>query len=90
MSVDSSVDFSHFAASTEGYSGADLQALVYNAHLESVHEIFTNDSASLNQSSDTTAEYIVLRSNSKQALSKADSAAANARVSCNQCSGIRV
>ena len=27
------------ASSTEGYSGADLQALVYNAHLEAIHDV---------------------------------------------------
>ncbi|KAN0116131.1 AAA family ATPase [Russula decolorans] len=32
------VDFDHLAGATEGFSGADLQALLYNAHLEVVHE----------------------------------------------------
>ncbi|KAI0280178.1 AAA-domain-containing protein [Russula aff. rugulosa BPL654] len=32
------VDFDHLADATEGFSGADLQALLYNAHLEVVHE----------------------------------------------------
>lgn len=32
------MDLSSIARQTEGYSGADLQALVYNAHLEVVHE----------------------------------------------------
>jgi len=32
-----SVDFDELAHMTEGFSGADLQALVYNAHLEVVH-----------------------------------------------------
>ncbi|KAG1750462.1 P-loop containing nucleoside triphosphate hydrolase protein [Suillus paluster] len=32
-----SVDFDELARMTEGFSGADLQALVYNAHLEVVH-----------------------------------------------------
>ncbi|KAL1750927.1 P-loop containing nucleoside triphosphate hydrolase protein [Schizophyllum commune] len=32
------VDLSHAAEATEGFSGADLQALLYNAHLEAVHE----------------------------------------------------
>ncbi|KAG2135369.1 P-loop containing nucleoside triphosphate hydrolase protein [Suillus bovinus] len=32
-----SVDFDELASITEGFSGADLQALVYNAHLEVVH-----------------------------------------------------
>ena len=32
------VDLQHAAEATEGFSGADLQALLYNAHLEGVHE----------------------------------------------------
>ncbi|KAJ7690688.1 P-loop containing nucleoside triphosphate hydrolase protein [Mycena rosella] len=32
-----SVQLEEIAAATEGYSGADLQALLYNAHLEVVH-----------------------------------------------------
>ncbi|KAL1746204.1 P-loop containing nucleoside triphosphate hydrolase protein [Schizophyllum fasciatum] len=32
------VDLSDAADATEGFSGADLQALLYNAHLECVHE----------------------------------------------------
>jgi peroxin-1 len=31
------VDFPYLADATEGFSGADLQALLYNAHLEVVH-----------------------------------------------------
>ena len=30
-----------YARLTEGYSGADLQALVYNAHLDAVHSSIT-------------------------------------------------
>ncbi|RDW68563.1 putative peroxisome biosynthesis protein PAS1 [Coleophoma crateriformis] len=30
---------SDIAQTTEGYSGADLQALVYNAHLEAIHDV---------------------------------------------------
>ena len=33
-----SVDLRALAEKTEGFSGADLQALVYNAHLEVVHD----------------------------------------------------
>ena len=36
---ESSGGFSTIAAQTEGYSGADLQALVYNAHLEAIHDV---------------------------------------------------
>lgn len=35
------VDLEKWAARTEGYSGADLQALLYNAHLEAIHESIT-------------------------------------------------
>lgn len=33
-----SIDLSTLASQTAGYSGADLQALVYNAHLDAIHE----------------------------------------------------
>ncbi|KIY63560.1 AAA-domain-containing protein [Cylindrobasidium torrendii FP15055 ss-10] len=35
--LDPGVDLDEVAAATEGFSGADLQALVYNANLEAVH-----------------------------------------------------
>lgn len=34
------------AANTEGFSGADLQAVVYNAHLEAVHDVLGDRSGS--------------------------------------------
>ncbi|KAG6920030.1 hypothetical protein DXG01_010098 [Tephrocybe rancida] len=37
VSVSPSVKWDATAAATEGFSGADLQALVYNAHLEVIH-----------------------------------------------------
>ncbi|TFK44456.1 P-loop containing nucleoside triphosphate hydrolase protein [Crucibulum laeve] len=37
VAVSPSVDFDSIASATEGYSGADLQALIYNAHLEVIH-----------------------------------------------------
>lgn len=36
------IDLAEVAAATEGYSGADLQALVYNAHLEVIHSSITS------------------------------------------------
>lgn len=33
-----SVDLNLWASRTEGYSGADLQAVLYNAHLETIHD----------------------------------------------------
>ena len=38
LDVSDEVDLQSIADQTEGFSGADLQALLYNAHLESVHE----------------------------------------------------
>lgn len=37
ISIGDDVDLDHYARLTEGFSGADLQALLYNAHLEVVH-----------------------------------------------------
>lgn len=38
MSLADDVDLSGIAARTEGFSGADLQALMYNAYLDAIHE----------------------------------------------------
>lgn len=38
VAIAPSVDLAELAKETEGFSGADLQALVYNAHLEVVHD----------------------------------------------------
>ncbi|KAL1968522.1 hypothetical protein VTN77DRAFT_1732 [Rasamsonia byssochlamydoides] len=35
------------ASRTEGYSGADIQAVVYNAHLEAIHDLLGDRSSSL-------------------------------------------
>ncbi len=39
MRHDASVDVAHVAERTEGFSGADLQALMYNAQLLAVHDV---------------------------------------------------
>ncbi|KAJ5915975.1 hypothetical protein N7454_010882 [Penicillium verhagenii] len=38
MSADVAARFDEIAAQTQGFSGADIQAVVYNAHLEAVHD----------------------------------------------------
>lgn len=38
LPLDPAVDLTHWARETPGFSGADLQALLYNAHLNMVHE----------------------------------------------------
>lgn len=39
LKVEDERDFEAVAARTEGYSGADLQAVVYNAHLLAIHDL---------------------------------------------------
>ncbi|KAI0349828.1 AAA-domain-containing protein [Trametes cingulata] len=42
VAIAASVDLSALADETEGFSGADLQALVYNAHLEVIHDTLSS------------------------------------------------
>ncbi|OUM60389.1 hypothetical protein PIROE2DRAFT_32646, partial [Piromyces sp. E2] len=51
-----SVDVTELAKKCEGYSGADLQALLYNAHLEAIHEQLNRVLQSANSSNDLTQE----------------------------------
>ncbi|KAK4696983.1 peroxin-1, partial [Phenoliferia sp. Uapishka_3] len=37
VALSPTVDLSAYAAETQGFSGADLQALIYNAHLDAIH-----------------------------------------------------
>jgi peroxin-1 len=91
-----SVDFDELARMTEGFSGADLQALVYNAHLEVVHaaidaEKASNDgrsdievgrSVGAEQSSKIPVKYVVLGAGKDEAkgASRADEAKVLQRV----------
>lgn len=74
------VDLSVLASLTEGFCGADLQALVYNAHLEVVHTIVPPQ---LKQGSVLPEELDYVSSNKQQVtvLSKADMDAMQHRVS---------
>ncbi|KAF9238473.1 P-loop containing nucleoside triphosphate hydrolase protein [Melanogaster broomeanus] len=63
VTLGSSVDLDEIARLTAGYSGADLQALVYNAHLQVVHASIdamptTSRSAQLDE--EKRIEYVVL------------------------------
>ncbi|MCJ1400665.1 Peroxisome biosynthesis protein pex1 [Xylographa trunciseda] len=44
---DSRKDLAEIAQRTEGYSGADLQAVVYNAHLEAIHDVLGDHKGSM-------------------------------------------
>lgn len=45
QSEDSNTGLVEIGRRTAGYSGADLQAVVYNAHLEAIHDVLDNPSA---------------------------------------------
>ena len=86
MHASPSIDWQEIASATEGFSGADLQALVYNAHLEAVHASIsdkTDEDVGSSQSrvSGHGVRYVFLNSqNSKTVVSKAEEAAVAHRV----------
>lgn len=56
ISLKSSVNLEAYAEETAGYSGADLQAFVYNAHLDAIHETLTSAVDASGQVSSSTAQ----------------------------------
>jgi peroxin-1 len=86
------VDFDYLADATEGFSGADLQALLYNAHLEVVHatlgEVLTSapssnggDDSSSNNNDDIPIEYTSFGGSAQNAVkSRAEQMAMQRRV----------
>ncbi|OCH84801.1 AAA-domain-containing protein [Obba rivulosa] len=82
--ISPSVDLDELAHSTDGFSGADLQALVYNAHLEVIHESISSQSlvdgpngvsGSADRDSEVSIEYTKLGGTSygsKKVLSRAE------------------
>lgn len=85
MTISSQVDFDQLAAKTEGFSGADLHALLYNAHLDVIHSSISQlplMTSVSNQADDKAIEYIVLgNSPNEPALTKAEEEALRRRVS---------
>lgn len=53
MEVSSTVDLESISFDSEGFSGADLQAMMYNAHLEVIHAQIDNVSADKGKSNGT-------------------------------------
>lgn len=81
--VSSSVDFDSLARATGGFSGADLQALLYNAHLELVHASISGSSGTTSSAdaSDEPVEYVSLGAVSKTGVkSRAEEVALQRRV----------
>ena len=94
VSVASDIDWSYLARETEGFSGADLQALVYNAHLEVVHSTLSDQESgnssgkgkekerTLDQNLDV--EFVTFGASKTDVASKAEMAALQRRVSSKQ------
>lgn len=81
MQLEPGVDLSRMAGLTDGFSGADLQALVYNAHLESVHDILSASPSLDSRSDSQPSEFVILgKQHANQSQSKAQQAAVSARI----------
>lgn len=83
--MSASVDFDYIAQRTEGFSGADLQALIYNAHLEVVHSSMkTSDLSGSSDGQDEgerLIEYVAIGGPPRMGVkSKAEEAAMQRRV----------
>jgi peroxin-1 len=83
------VDFDRLADATEGFSGADLQALLYNAHLEVVHASVgasaptTESSSSKDRIDDAPIEYTLFGGPAQKTVaSRAEQMATQRRVRC--------
>uniref|UniRef100_D8Q9L6 Peroxisomal ATPase PEX1 n=1 Tax=Schizophyllum commune (strain H4-8 / FGSC 9210) TaxID=578458 RepID=D8Q9L6_SCHCM len=77
------VDLQHAAEATEGFSGADLQALLYNAHLEAVHESIARGPAVERSSAaadEASVEYKIIGSAGVGVASKAEQMALQRRL----------
>ncbi|KAL1943757.1 hypothetical protein VTO73DRAFT_4202 [Trametes versicolor] len=91
VAIAPSVDLAELAQETEGFSGADLQALVYNAHLEVIHDTisaFPSSEGSMTAGTASGAEgtepvkYTVLggQSGDRRVLSRAEESAFQRRL----------
>lgn len=86
-----SVNLDKLADQTEGYSGADIQAVMYNAQLEVVHESIAKVPASDKLSTrddEVPVEFVVLRDRKKgqnTSLSRAEQTALQKRVRTDYC-----
>ncbi|KAJ7188574.1 P-loop containing nucleoside triphosphate hydrolase protein [Mycena filopes] len=77
------VQIEDIAAATEGYSGADLQALLYNAHLEVVHSSIAGtalDGGPLKREDEVPVQFTVIGGSKTKVTSKADEMAMQRRL----------
>jgi peroxin-1 len=83
VSLAASVDLGEVAQATEGFSGADLQALIYNAHLEVVNTSIASASEKgpLPKEKTSTIRYTAIGGLSRTVKSKAEESAMQTKVS---------
>jgi len=85
MSAD--VDLNDVAAATEGFSGADLQALLYSAQLEVVHESIDMESSpdqSTKMEEEEPIEYVTFGPSSGTLKTKEEEMSLHKRVRAHQ------
>lgn len=84
MTISPTVNFDEIAARTEGFSGADLQALLYNCHLDVIHRSIQDTPAQETRSKDNEeipVKYVAIGSSGNKPLrSKAEETALQRRV----------
>jgi hypothetical protein len=81
--VSPSISWGEIAESTQGFSGADLQALIYNAHLEVVHSSIAENPklGKTAASEEQPIEYVILGGpEDKSVVSRAEESAIQRRV----------
>lgn len=72
--MDGDVDLEQVARMTEGFSGADLQALLSDTQLEAVHELLDNDDVSTTKKMPVITNALLksIASNAKPSVSEAE------------------
>jgi peroxin-1 len=84
MNLASDVSLREVAQQTEGYSGADLQALLYNAYLSAIHEVVDLEEQDMGSETNAAnhAHYDLIKVDTTKAGSDA-AVIANGKVSAN-------
>ncbi|KAJ3908233.1 P-loop containing nucleoside triphosphate hydrolase protein [Lentinula edodes] len=85
VSLAASVDLDEIAQATEGFSGADLQALIYNAHLEVVNAAIVSSPSgkdTVSRLNKRAIRYTTIGGHSKTIRSQAEESALQRKVCC--------
>ncbi|KAJ7072576.1 P-loop containing nucleoside triphosphate hydrolase protein [Mycena amicta] len=79
VTISPDVNLVEIAQATEGFSGADLQALIYNAHLEVVHASLSTLPTADRNSAETPVEFKIIGGPPNRVTSRADDMALQRR-----------